>query len=141
MLERKILMGIILYSFLYTIPKSFPIGKMGRKNIMKALKKQLKIYDVKKGHKKYLKLIELAETVMSNTKVVFSGEELEMLNPGALFGILEKNYPEYLEFFEIKQSWLDNIKGNYLGTGNNTFVSVKYTNKLISEIEENCKGL
>jgi hypothetical protein len=140
MLERRILMGIILYSFLYTIPKTFPVGKMGRKNIMKALKKQLKIYDVKKGHQEYLKLIELAETVMSNTKVVFSGEELEMLNPGALFAILEKNYPEYLELFEIKQSWLNNIKESYIGTGNNTFVSVKYTNKLINEIEENCKG-
>jgi hypothetical protein len=140
MLERQILMGIILYSFLYTIPKQFPVGKLGRKNIMKALKKQLKIYNVKKGHKEYMKLIELAEVVMINTKVIFSGEELEMLNPGALFGILEKNYPEYLELFEISQSWLDNIKESYIGTGNNTFVSVKYTNKLISEIEESCKG-
>jgi len=140
-LERRILMGIILYSFLYTIPKTFPIGKMGRKNIMKALKKQLKIYDIKKGHSNYLKLIELAEKVMQDTKVVFSGEELEMLNPGALFGILEKNYPEYLEPFEIKQTWIDNIKNGYLWTGDNTFVSVKYTNKLIDEIEKNCKGL
>jgi len=136
MLERQILMGIILYSFLYTIPKQFPIGKMGRKNIMKALKKQLKIYDVKKGHDKYLKLIKQAEIVMNNTKVVFSGEELEMLNPGALFAILEKNYPEYLEFFDFNQSWIDNIKGNYLSTGNNTFVSIKYTNKLVQEIED-----
>lgn len=136
MKERQILLGIILYSFLYTIPKQFQTAKMGRKNIMKALKKALKIYDVKRGHKKYLNLIDYAEAVMTQTKVSFSGEELKMLNPGALFSILEKKYSEYLEHFDIKQSWINNIKDGYNGTGENMFISIKYTNKLIAEIED-----
>jgi len=140
MLERKILLGIIMYSFLYTIPKDYPVGKRGRKNIMKALKKQLSIYKNKKGQKKYLELIKKAEFVMNNTQTIFSGKELQMLNPGALFAQLEKNYPEYLDCFNFNLSWVQNLKDAYLGTGSNTFISIKYTNKLISEIEENIKG-
>jgi len=141
MLKRKIVLGIILYSFLYTIPRDYPLGKRGRKNIMKALKKQLSIYNNKKGQKKYMVLIKDAEVIMANVKVTFSGEELSMLNPGALFAQLEKNYSEYLDIFDFNPSWIKDLKDSYLGTGDNTFTSIKYTNKLILEIEENIKDM
>jgi hypothetical protein len=133
--QRNILLGIILYSFLYTIPKTYQLGKRGRKNILKALKKTLKIYYTHE-EKNYLKLIKLAEVVMENTKEKFSGEELEMLNPGSLFGILESKYPTYLEGFEINPSWIHDLKSTYVGTGGNGFISIKYTNKLIEEINK-----
>lgn len=141
MLERKITMWVILYSFLYTIPKNYPIAKRARKNILKALKKQLKIYDVKKGHQQYLKLIQMAEKIMTDTKVKFDREELRMLNPGSLFGILEKRYPEYFEDSEINESWIKELKDKYIGTGNNSFVSIKYTNLLIENLENEVKDL
>ena len=141
MLKRKIVLGIILYSFLYTIPRNYPLGKRGRKNIMKALKKQLSIYNNKKGQKKYMVLIKDTEVIMANVKVTFSGEELSMLNPGALFAQLEKNYSEYLDIFDFNPSWIKDLKDSYLGTGDNTFTSIKYTNKLILEIEENIKDM
>jgi len=141
MLKRKIVLGIVLYSFLHTIPKEYPLGKRGRKNIMKALKKQLSIYNSKKGQEKYMVLIKIAEVIMTNTQVIFSGEELQMLNPGALFAQLEKNYLEYLDIFNFNPSWIKDLKDSYLGTGDNTFISIKYTNKLILEIEENVKDM
>ena len=130
-----------MYSFLHTIPKEYPLGKRGRKNIMKALKKQLSIYNSKKGREKYMTLIKSAEVIMTNVQVTLSGEEIQMLNPGALFAQLEKNYLEYLDIFNFNPSWIKDLKDSYLGTGANTFTSIKYTNKLILEIEENIKDM
>ena len=132
-MDHKILLGIVLFSFLYTIPEKFPKGKMGRKNSNKALKKQLKIFSTK-NEKYYLKLIDEADKILNETREFFGNEELQFLNPAALFLILNQKYSELLDIYDFKPSWIENIKKDYLGTGDNTFISIKYTNKLIENI-------
>jgi len=135
----KIYLGMALYSLLYTIPKNYVPGKMGRKNILKLIKKKLKVYSLESKNE-YSKMVGETDTILENTLVSLNKEDLRYLNPGAIIKILHNNYQSYFSYFGINSNYVKNISDAYIiPEVNNTFISIKYTNALIKEIEKTIK--
>jgi len=134
--KKKILMGVILYTLLYTIPKNHVPGKMGRKNILKALKKQLTIF-YNENEKEYLNLISIADKIIDETHeyMLSISPDFRWVNPGAVVKLIFSKYNEHIDIFGLKESWIQNMVKSYINDEvKNTFISIRYTNKLVDKI-------
>ena len=139
MTDKELMTGSIIFVLLSSIDPKYQGGKLGRKQILKALKKVLMTYahsENNNNKEHYLDIISKCDECMYKARdsmVAEIGDKGYYINPGSLLQILVKRYPKYIEIYDLKERHIDNIYEHYKEAGIG-FYSIKYANKLIKEI-------
>ena len=131
MSDKQILTGIVIFLILSLIDKKEQDGKRGRKAIMKNIKKKL-VTESNSNPNRYLKMVNSGSVVIRDASAEL---QTTIFNPGYIIFFLQQRYSEYIRVYDLSPDHIDNLKTAY-GSGGITFQSIKYTNRLVKEIDK-----
>lgn len=137
MKDQQLLLAVVLFLLLSSIPPNYQGGKRGRKAIMKSVKKPLSIYS-REDKERYLLIVSAGEDCMHLAReqlVNEIGERGYQINPGMLLRFLEWKYADLMSISSLKKDHVDNMDEHYMNSGIG-FASIKYGNKVVEHIRK-----
>ena len=101
--KQEVLLGAIVYSNIFSIPKSDPTGKRSRKKISQAIRKQLSTF-AKGREVEYVELVNKSHTVIDGVIELINERHggLFKVEPGTLINGIRFKRPDLYESFDVQ---------------------------------------
>jgi len=134
---KKIKISIILFILFSSIPSSYTKGKRARKNTLKAIKKNVRIYQnfFKDRYNEILKESDNIMNSVHNQMIEEFGEDANFIDPGIILQFLKFKRLGLIEEIEIKDDWINELIEVY-GSSGVCWQSIKYTNKILNMLDK-----